>query len=247
MRKLLASLILTVTCGASIADASDIREDMVVLDRALIPVAVLVSEGRADLAWKAMRLAGDRWISFKNKHYASNTKDAGWRKDFDLIDALIWEAHTIIRGGNQLVLSKEPLERVNRIMTNLRRRNEMDHYFDRVLAFREPLNAMVAATQSKAPPEDAVSLIRTSYAAAMPAWERMLAADPGTAYRLTVNELNAFRAKLALETAALEALGKALAANDPSGIIATAAATRPPFVGIYNSFGDFHGLIWEGS
>lgn len=246
MRQLFGLLLLTVICSVPIADASDIGEDMVELDQAYIPVLVLMSEGRADLAIKAMRVARDRWASFKNKNYKLNTTDANWRKDLDLVDALIWEAQSIIEGGRQLALAHESLERMNKIMMNLRRRNGIDHYFDRVTAFRDPLNAIVAAAQGKMPPGDAVSLIRTSFASAMQAWELVLAADPGPGYRLTSRERDALRAKLNLETAALEALGKALAANDQSAIIAAAVATRPPFRGVYNSFGDFHGFIWEG-
>lgn len=247
MRQLFGLLLLTVICGVPIADAADIREDMVALDRACIPVLVLSSEGHADFALKAMRVARSRWASFKDRYYKINTTDADWRKDLDRVDALFWEAYTIIDGGRQLALVQEPLERVNVIMTNLRRRNRIDHYFDRVTAFREPLNAIVSAAQGKAPAEEAVSLIRTSFATAREAWERVLSGEPGTGYRLTLGEREALQTKLDLETAALEALGKALAANDRAAIIAAAVAMRPPFIGIYNSFGDFHSLIWEGS
>ena len=247
MRPLFRLLLLTLICNAPVARAADIREDMVALDRAVIPVLVLSSEGQAVLAFKAMRVARSKWTTFKERHFQTNAKDADWKKDLDRVDALMWEAYTIIDGGRQVALAQEPLERVNVIMASLRQRNRINHYFDHLTAFRQPLNALVGAAQAKVPAEDAVSRIRTSFATAKEAWERVVSAEPGTGYQLTSGEREALQAKVDLETAALAALGKALDASDRAAIIAAAAATSPPFVGIYTSFGDFHGLIWEGS
>lgn len=247
MRGMLGLLVLALMFGAPIARAADIREDMVALDRAWIPALVLASEARADLALKAMRVARSRWAAFKDRYYTFKTTDADWRRDFDRVDALIWEAHTIIDGGRQVTLARESLERVNRIMTNLRRRNGIDHFFDHVNAFREPLDAITVAAQDTTPATDAVDRIRASFATARSAWERVRSAEPGTGYRLTSAEREAINTRLGLQTAALEALGKALAAGDRAAIIASAVATRPPFAALYNSFGDFHGLLWEGA
>jgi hypothetical protein len=246
MRQLLGLLVLAAICTIPIANAANISEDMVALDRACIPVLVLVQEGRPELALKAVRALRDSWMAFKQQHYKIITKDADWQKDLDRVDALVWEAYTLIDGGRQISLAQEPLERINVIMANLRHRNQIDHYFDRVLAFREPLNVIVRAARSEPPAANVVELIRTSFAAATTAWARVLATDPGAGYRLSMQEHEVLRAKLELETAALDSLGKALAANDRTAIIAAAIAAWPPFIGIYNSFGDFHALMWAG-
>jgi hypothetical protein len=247
MRQLLGLLLLTVICSAPLARAADIREDMVMLDRAVIPALVLTTENRPDLALKAMRAARSKWAAFKERYYNFKTTDADWRRDFDRVDALMWEAHTIIDGGRQVALAQAPLERVNAVMGNLRRRNGIDHYFDQVTAVRAPLNAIVGAAETKAPADDAVTRIRASYETVRQAWERMVSSEPSTGYQLTSGERETLQARLELETAALEALGKALAGNDRAAIIAAAAAIKLPFSGVYNFFGDFHALMWEGS
>jgi hypothetical protein len=242
MRQLIGLLLLTMICSAPLARAADIREDMVTLDRAVIPALVLSSDGRADLALKAMRAARSTWTSFKARYYEFKSKDPDLKKDLDRVDALMWEAHTIIDGGRQVALAQEPLERVTVVMANLRRRNGIDHYLDHLTAFRQPLNAIVAAAQSKAPADDAVNQIRAAYATASEAWKSVLAAEPSTGYQLTSGEREALQAKVDLETAALAALGKALAGNDRAAIIAAAIAVSQPFTDVYNSFGDFSGL-----
>ncbi|MCE9641100.1 MAG: hypothetical protein K8S22_13290 [Betaproteobacteria bacterium] len=244
MKQLLGFILLTMMCGARLAAAANIHEDMVALDRALIPVLVLLAEGQGELSSKAMRVARGRWAAFRNEYQDMKTADADWRRDIQRVDALFWEAYTVIDGGRQLALAQAPLERAIATLVNLRRRNRLEHYFDRVMAFREPLNAIVSPAQGKAPADEKARLIRASYATARQAWERVLGGEPGAGYRLTVNESARLQDRLDVETAALDALGKALDANDPAAIVAAAAATMPPFIGVYNSFGDFHALIW---
>mgnify|MGYP003346452652 CR=1 FL=1 len=136
MKKMVLLLCLLVASAIAPAAVNDIRAEMAAVDRAFIPVWALTVEGRLDLAAKAMMYLQREWYGFKERHYGDKPPDAGWRADFDRIDALIREADSILDGGRFPDLVRAPLERSATVLAALRQRNGIDYYVDRLTAYR---------------------------------------------------------------------------------------------------------------
>ena len=245
MKKLLFFLTLMV-CSAVVAGAAvDIRAEMAAIDRALIPVWALTVEGRLDLAAKAMPVLQREWYAFNQRHYGDKTADAGWRADFDRIDALIREADSILDGGRFPDLVRVPLERVATLFAGLRQRNGIDDYYaDHLIAFRAVMDGIVTAARDQNANAGAVDRIRALYPAAREAWGRLPAAGPAAYFHLTTAQRSALAGMVEVETKALDLLGRALDGNDPPAVFAPALAIRPPFLSVYYAFGDFHAMMW---
>jgi hypothetical protein len=244
MKRILFLLALISASTAAAGAAVDIRAEMAAFDRAFIPVWALTVEGRLDLAAKAIPLLQREWYGFKERHYGDKTLDAGWRNDFDRIDALIREADAIIDGGRFPDLVRAPLERTAALLAGLRQRNGIDYYPDHLIAFRVVMDGIVAAGRDKELKAESVERIRALYPAAREAWGRLPAAGPGPVFHLTAAKSDALPGMIEAETSALVALGRALDANDAAAIAAAALAIRPPFLSVYYAFGDFHALMW---
>lgn len=245
MKKSLILLTLLFSCASAWGAATDIRAEMAALDRAFIPVWALTAEGRLDLAAKAMPVLQREWRGFRERHSGDKTTDAGWRNDFSRIDALVYEADAILDGGRFADLVRAPLERMAALLAGLRQRNGIEYYPDYLLAFRVPMDGMVAAAADKALRAESIARIRELYPAAREAWGRLPAAGPGPALRLTAAQTERLAGLVEVETRALATLASALDANDAAAIAAAALALRPAFLSIYYLFGDFHAIMWE--
>jgi len=242
MKKILLVLALIFTCTIAAGAALDMRAEMAALDRALIPVWALTVEGRLDLATKAMPVLRHEWYGFKERNYDARTADAGWRNDIDRVDALIGEAAAILDGGRYPDLVRTPLERAATVLAGLRQRSGIDYYTDYLIAFRVPMDGIVAA--GKDPNAESVARIRAFYPQARAAWQHLPPAGPGPAFHLSAARTEALPGMIEAETKALDDLGRVLDANDAAAIAAAALAIRPPFLSVYYSFGDFHALMW---
>ena len=244
MKKSFALLAMIFWSAFAAGAANDIRVDMAAFDRAFIPVWALTAEGRLDLAARAMPTLQREWREFRERHAGAKSADAAWRNDFNRIDSLIYEAAAILDGGRFPDLVRSPLERAAALLAGLRHRNGIEYFPDHLIAFRVPMDGMIAAAADKALRAEPLARIRALYPAAREVWGRLPAA-PGAEARLGAAQLERLAGAVQAEVAALDALGRALDANDDAAIAAAALALRPPFLSAYYLFGDFHAIMWE--
>ena len=243
MKYMSAGLIVAAAALSLTAAAADIRADMAAFDRAYIPVYALTSEGAWEQARKAVRVALRAWVEFRDSYYNAKTTDAAWRSDLDRVHALFYDANALL-DGRQPELALEPLKRVRAIMMNLRQRNGIAYYLDDLVAFSEPMESIVLTATRGEATGDSIAKVRALLPAAQQAWTRAAEAEPGGAFALTAAQREELYRRRDAETAALDALKKALASNERAAIASAAAGIKPPFDRLYYFFGDFHGLMW---
>lgn len=223
--------------------ATDIRRDMVALDKVYIAALALTSQGKAAESRKAVDTLQKTWREFRGRHYAANPKDPQWKPDFDRVSGMVDEASKIVAGGRPVTEAHEALEHVREVLMALRGRNRIDYFIDRLTAFHEPMEAIVLSAKDKTGDTLTgadVARIRATLPEAEKAWQRVAAAklDAGD-YRLDAAQAQDARKLMELEKASLAALKEALASGDKGRIARAATAIKPNFAKLFMTFGDF--------
>lgn len=222
---------------------TDVRQDMVKLDKAYIAALALTSQGKVAESRKAMEILAGSWKQFKGRYYDANPDDRQWKKDFDAADHMIAEASHIVVSDRKVTDAHEALEEIRMVMMKLRARNEIDYFVDGLTAFHEPMEAIVLAAKDKTPETltDAdVQRIRETLPEAERLWERaMVGKLDGATYQLDASQLERARKLMQTEQQALATLKNALAGGDKSGIIKAAVGIKPNFAALFMTFGDF--------
>ncbi len=170
--------------------------------------------------------------------------DAAWRSDIDRINALFYDMNATL-DGSRPELAIAPLKRMRTDMIRLRQRNGIAYYLDDLVAFSEPMEAIVLVASRKEPVDDAVGRIRVLFPAAKQAWQRVAIQEPREGFKLTAGQREEVNRRRDAETSALDTLEKALAGKESAAVLSAATGIKPPFERLYYFFGDFHTLIWE--
>jgi hypothetical protein len=219
-----------------------IETDMAMLDRAYIPALALSSAGNREGTIVAMEVLKLEWTRFRERHYKGKPDDALWNTDLDDVDARIGRAEELAR-AESLDAAHEELEGVRRRMLELRRRNGIDYFPDRLVDFHDPMEAIfLTAKQRGAAGMDSTtqSALGQLAANARAEWDKVLAGElDARQLRLDAAAVAKAKEQLAAESEALDKLDAALAGGDPQAVYEAGMAVRPPFAKLYMVFGDF--------
>ena len=240
-----ATTMLLVLCAGLLTgfNASDLRQDMVKLDKTYIAALAVTSQGKVAESRKAMELLAASWKGFKERHYSANPADNQWRKDFDETDRMIAEAVKIVVSDRNVTEAHDALEEVRMVMMRLRSRNKIEYFADELTAFHEPMEAIVLAAKDKTPQTftDAdLATIRKKLPEAEKRWQRVMTTGlDGVTYQLDAGQVDKARKLMQVEQQALAELKSALESGEKSRIIKAAVGIKPNFAALFMTFGDF--------
>jgi hypothetical protein len=211
--------------------------DMAGLDQAYIPVLALTTQNDAAGSRKSMDILLTKWSVFKGMYYTAMPQDPQWKPDLDTVDATINTADISIKEGN-LSAAHAGLEQFRLTMLDLRTRNNIDYFIDRLTRFHAPMETIVLAAPSGGNVD--VSAIRQAYPDAVAKWDKVKTGtiDP-TLYGFTPEKLAQIQGLMANETRALDNLGAALDSGNTTTIESTAVAIKGPFSILFSAFGKF--------
>jgi hypothetical protein len=240
MRKLTVILCAALLMGMG---SDELRQDMVRLDKVYIAALAFSSQGKAVETRSAMRDLTRTWQGFRERHRAANPQDLQWQKDFDAMERLIGKAAAIADSGRKVTDAHEALEEVRIVMMQLRARNGIEYFVDRLTAFHEPMESIVLLAKDKSPEQLAerdIARIGELLPQAEALWGQVVQAQFDAAtYQLDPEAYAKARRLMQLEQQALAELRAALAAGDRARIAKAAVAIKPSFAALFMTFGDF--------
>jgi hypothetical protein len=214
-------------------------KDMAALDQAYIPVLALTSQNSSNNSRKAMGILLPKWIAFNRTYYNSMPGDPGWKTDLDSINVTVFTANALITNGN-LTAAHTELEGFRLTMLDLRTRNQIDYFIDKLTLFHDPMERIVLAAQNKAPADVDTALIRQVFPEAVAKWEDVQTADLNAElFDFNQTDVQRIRGMIDNETAALTNLENALKTGDNSTIGNASVAIKPPFSTLFAAFGKF--------
>jgi len=213
--------------------------DMAALDQAYIPVLALTTQNDTAGSRKSMDTLLTKWGAFKGTYYAAMPQDSLWKPNLDTVDMTITTANARIVEGN-LSGAHAELEQFRLTMLDLRTRNNIGSFIDKLTLFHGPMETIVLAAADKAPADVDVATIRQAYPDAVAKWNAVKSGTIDTTlYGFTPDQLQKTRVLIANQTAAMDKLGAALDSGNTSTIGTTAVAIKGPFSILFSSFGKF--------
>lgn len=225
------------TIAQAVSPPPSLLADMAALDQAYIPVLALSTQNDAAGSRKSMDTLLVKWKAFRSTYYTAMPQDPQWKPDLDTVDATIRDADARIAEGN-LSAAHAGLEQFRLTMLDLRTRNHIDYFIDKLTRFHGPMETIVLA----APDKDHVDVaaIRQAYPDAVAKWDTVRTGTiDATLYGFTPEKMAQVQALEANETRALDNLGAALEAGNTTTIGTTAVAIKGPFSVLFSSFGKF--------
>lgn len=223
--------------------ATDIRHDMVKLDKVYIAALALTSQGKVAESRKAVDALQKEWQGFSERHVNAKPGDTQWKPDFEHVSGMVNEAVKIAASNRKITDAHEALEHVREVLMKLRQRNRIDYFIDGFTAFHEPMEAIVLAAKDKTAETLAdadIARIRATLPLAEKAWRRVTTAKlDANDYLLSSSQADDVRKLIALENTSLRALKNALNTGDKSRIAQAAVGIKPNFAKLFMTFGDF--------
>jgi len=230
---LLALLVLLTSANAR----AGLVEDMAAFERIYIPALALTNQPQqpaARVAASVQRLAA-AWPGVRQAFVGASEPLA---RAVRTTDEAIGEAQALLAKGMR-VEAHDALERVRPAFVEARRAAGMELYVDRLTEFHDAMEQVVKLAASAAAPGE----IRQRLEEASGLWRR--AEEPrfeAALFGFDDAKYEQLRKRIGGERALIEALRKALAANDRTQVGALAKEMKAAFSQIYVMFGDFEGF-----
>jgi hypothetical protein len=214
-------------------------KDMAALDQAYIPVLALTTQNDPVGSRKSMDTLITTWSAFKGTYYTAMPQDPGWKPDLDTVNKTIYSANARITEGN-LSAAHTELEQFRLTMLDLRTRNKIDFFIDKMTRFHEPMEAIVLAALDKTPDKVDVATIQRVYPDAVVKWDAVKTGTiDATLFGFTPVQEQKTRTLIANQTLALDTLGTALKSGNNTAIGKAAVGIKGPFSILFSSFGKF--------
>jgi hypothetical protein len=219
---------------------ADLRDDMVALDQAYIPVLILSEESRPETAM-AMDELLLRWDRFKQRQAYRSDRDKEWDFDIADIERQILNTQRLVEEG-AFQDAHAALEPIREILMRMRQRVGLDYFTDALLRFHAPMAAMqrqLVALQATGSDHDHQTMA-ASYARARGLWEEVLDEPINPfEYGLDLKRGKRLRQQLLAERDLLTAFDQALAKDDLQAMADTAARIQWGFLACYRELGQF--------
>lgn len=221
-------------------DRLDLLRTMAELDRAYIPALWWTGQKDRERASTAIDRLHAVWMGVEPILTESPLLDGASTEELEAVRRSIARGASLVDGDGDLHEAHEALEEIRLDTLELRRRNDIPYFLDRLTEYHEPMEAIVLAAVSG--DDSAVDRIRELAPQARSSW-RAVEDHPfdNRVYRLERHELHRRERAVAEEAAALDTLEAALAASqdggDPTAILAAARGIKPPFTRLVLLFG----------
>jgi hypothetical protein len=219
-------------------------EDMVALDRSYIPALALTNQPNAAASARAIAALRSDWNRFRQAYAQppAGFKPATWTTTVATIERAVTDAEARMAAGDSAG-AHEALEQVREVLLVARREAGMPYFLDELTEYHTHMEAIVAAVKGKTPATLSgadVAALRTEYVKADRAWKSVVAKrSDASRHVLAPADEPAVQKLIDDESAAMAALGAALAAGDAAQVVPRASAIRPIFARLFISFGDF--------
>lgn len=232
--------LLLFAAGNTLAALPAFLEDSLALDRAYIPALMISGDGNAAQALVAHDAYAKAWEIFAVKHRSAKPGDLAWRALFRFVDRANAAAREALVAG-KVADAHAQLDEVGHELSHRRQAMGFGYQPDRLLEYREMighLRTSVEAREAGALGAPVLATMRKQLAKARTQWQAVKHAqwDPAD-YGLAGERLAGYRAAVAAEDKALDALAAALDAGDRARIEASVRALAPPFAAAYGAFG----------
>jgi hypothetical protein len=225
------------------------QDDLLAFDARFIPALMATNVATPDAAAMARAAtAVDRlaleWPALRARlaDLGRSQRDrAGWEAMLVSIDRRVAEAGALLRQG-RVQAAHEALEHVRPAMLAARRAAGIDYPIDRLVAFHDRMEDLVAAApaarEGRLPASARDELVRR-FAEARALWAAV-ERDRSDPQRLGLGTERAaqYARAVADESAALSRLSDALRGRDDAVLADTLASLKPPFARAYGAYGD---------
>jgi|GEM_PF-880769 len=221
-------------------DRLDLLRTMAELDRAYIPALWWTGQQDRQRAGAAMNRLNAVWMGIETMLADSSLLDDRSAADLEAVAGSIARASTLVEGDGELHDAHQVLEEIRLRTLELRRRNGLPYFLDRLTEYHEPMEGIVLA--AAAADDDAVARIEELLPRARTLWRAAEEhAFDNRVFHLEPHELRRRERTMAVTTAALDALEAALQASDEgesrTRALEAARAIKPPFARLVLLFG----------
>jgi hypothetical protein len=226
--------------GSVIAAPLPLVADSAALDRSYIP-ALMLSNGKDSAKAKAAQDAYEAaWAQFAARQRTAYAGDAEWTKTLAVAEAANAQARAALAAG-RMQDAHNAQEEVRHALWDQRKAMRVAYQPDLLTDFHATMELIIANAQGKPvlAPAD-VAALRAQLAKAREQWQAVKSArwEPADC-GLDGSRLDAYRAALAAEDQALDALAAALDSADSAQVVKASSAIKPPFAKAYAAFGVF--------
>ncbi len=244
MRKIIGwlTMALLVACMSPEQAERNLVKAMLALDRTFIPAWTLTGPDNEGDPAPAMQTLLKEWAYFKARFYYYERQDTSWQAAFDRIDTVLHQAEEIDAGGNRTA-AHAALEEVRSTFVALRDSNGIDYFLDGLIAFQEPMEAIVNLVRGRTAGNLArsqINAIRGLFPEVRARWNSVSSwpFDPSL-HNFDEQQSARLSEQIALEDNALDILEQALGSGSRNSIIVAAQGIEPEFDQLYRLFGDF--------
>lgn len=198
------------------------------------------SLGRAEEGLRFLSAFRTAWQVFRAAYADSPpipyARDSRWASDLAEVAAWIETAERQIRAG-EVQEAHETLEQVRMRWLAVRERNGVDYFGDHLIRFHEPMEKVALAVKGKTPDmltDAELGAIRAALPELKRLWRPIAEAE---ATGLTPERAAERRRRIDALARIIQALDRAVAANDWAAILASGTKLKPAFVPLYMQFG----------
>ncbi len=236
------AMLLLLLSGMAGAALPPLLGESAALDRSYIP-ALMLSNGKDPAKARAAQGVYEQaWAEFAARQRKAYAGDAGWTSTLVVIDKANADARAATAAG-RMADAHNAQEEVRHALWHQRRAMGLEYQPDVLTDFHATMELIITGAQAREPAAISASdidTLRKQLAQARTQWDAVKTAhwDPAE-YGFDGARLDAYRAALADEDRALDALAAALDTGEGARIAKAAPAIKPPFARAYASFGVF--------
>ena len=219
-------------------------------DQIYIPTLMFTKLNKQRESEIAINKLKNKWQSFSEQYqeleikYGVDITDELWQIDFEKISDQIIAADILIRQSS-LEAAYLELDGVREVFTELRSRNGMDYFLDKMTDFydlMDEMSAITANTTSLSRQEkQRLTLLNDE---ALKQWQEISQANlNGKYFGFSKAKIKAIKKRIKLEKGSLVNLETALAVSGTRRIIKATNDCQTNFIMLYKAFGDFQPIL----
>lgn len=192
------------------------------------------------------------WNKFHNHfynlkfEYGVDIVDKFWKEDFDQIGQLIATAEVMVK-EDKLEDAYHKLEEIRSVFRELRHRNGLPYFLDRMTDFHQTMDEILAYLRGKSElkDKDYKKMDKLSKEALL-RWDKLAEAKiDGQIYGFDDTKIKAIRQRISFEAERVEGFKAAVESGDENAIFQSAQDIKPNYIVLYKAFGNFKPIFDE--
>lgn len=124
-------LLFSISCAK---EKTDLLEDMAKLDKEYIKTLLIAKNMDGEKTKQSIEAFANYWNNFKKKYYEANKEDRQWELDFDSLKDILIRSHFYASNGEDVSASYLILHDIKYVLSDLRKRNNIDWFVDKLSA-----------------------------------------------------------------------------------------------------------------